>query len=115
MSLVTSRISLIHRCTILRNEGSANAWGELSASWEAHLENLPCRVWTTAGREPVDQDRTATFVDRRITLPLGTDVTEQDMVESVTFRGDTIMDGPMGIEAVLRYADHIELVVERIR
>lgn len=115
MSLVSSRVSLIHRCTILRNEGHADEWGSLTMSWEDHLANVPCRAWVDAGREPVDVDRTAVFIDRRVIVPLGTDVIESDMVASVTFRGDELLDGPMGIEAVLAYSDHLELMLQRVR
>lgn len=115
MSLVTSRVALQHRCTIERNMGSADDWGGQQDDWQSHLEDLPCRAWDRSGREPVDVDRTAAFVERGVTLPLGTDVTESDRVSSITSRGAELLDGPMGIEAKLIYTDHIELMLERIR
>lgn len=115
MSLVTSRIALQHRCTIQRNEGAADDWGSQAEDWQPVAEDVPCRAFTLTGSEPADQDRTAAFVERRITLPLSTDVTEQDRILSVTSRGSEVFDGPMSIEAVLIYQDHLELIVQRIR
>jgi hypothetical protein len=118
MSLTASRVSLRHRCTIERDENLDNPddWGNPSApDWQEHLTDLPCRAWTDAGREAVDDKRIAVIVDRRLIIQLGTDVTERDRIASVSYRGSEILDGPMDIEAVLVRPDHLELVLVRAR
>jgi hypothetical protein len=117
MSLVSSRVALRQRCTIERDVASVDdGWGQPGPpDWQPHLEDVPCRTWVEAGREPVDLGRTATFIDRRIIVAVDIDVTERDRVAEVTERGDVVLDGPMGIEAILRRPDHLELVVERVR
>lgn len=117
MSLVSSRLSLTHRCTIERdaNAATANARGNpQSPSWQPNLTGLPCRLWTTAGREAVDNTTIAVVEDMRLLLPLGTDVTEHDRVGDVTQRGTVIAAGPIGIRAVLTHQDHLELVLVKV-
>jgi len=118
MSLVGSRLSLTHRCTIERsaNAASLDEWGTPDpADWQPHLSDQPCRAWATAGREAVTDTTTVVVIeDVRLILPLGTDVTEQDRIASVTYRGQTTQDGPLGIRAVLVNADHIELLLVKV-
>jgi hypothetical protein len=120
MSLVTSRVGLRHRCTIERdlNGGDdVDEWGNpVDSDWQPHLTAIPCRAWTNATREPVDDETAVLVEDRRVTVGLGTDVSESDRVASITdASGNEIFDGPMDIEGVLRFTDHIELVLERVR
>lgn len=114
MSLTSSRVSLVHRCTIERdaNAGTTDAWGNpLPPDWQTHLADVQCWAWEVAGREPVDPDRTIVVRDRRLRVPADTDVTERDRIATVTHRGTVLLAGPLGIEAVLRHGDHLELVV----
>lgn len=116
MSLVSSRIALRHRCTFERDGAAADAWGNPgSPVWAEHLADVPCRVIVDAGREPVDSDRTVVVVDMRLLVPLSTDVTEDDRVSEILERGSAYTDGPLGIEAVLRRRDHLELLLRRLR
>lgn len=117
MSLVTSRVGLRHRCTIERNAGgSEDDWGNPQADdWQTHLDDVPCRAWTNAAREPIDDETQVVLEDRRLTLTLGTDVTEHDRIASVTSGGTEIFPGPMDIDGVLRFTDHIELILQEIR
>lgn len=117
MSLMSSRVGLTDRCTIERaNTGKADGWNNPGApKWEPHLEDQPCRAWTETGTEVVDTDKTAALSSRRLSIPLGTDVTEKDRVASVTRRGSEFFDGPMDIHAVLPFDDHLELILERVR
>lgn len=118
MSLVSSRVALYHRCTVERDANAAtdDGWGNPQPpSWQTHLVDLACRAWATAAREPVDDEKTIVVEDRRMMVPLDADVTEKDRIATVTHRGATILEGPMGIEAVVRRRDHIELVLERLR
>lgn len=117
MSLVSSRVSLLHRTTVERdaNAGTSDGWGQAQpADWQAHLSDLPCRVWTRAGREQIDAATSIVAEDMRLVVELGTDVTEQDRLGDVTYRGDTIVAGPISIRAVVARKDHVELFLERI-
>lgn len=116
MSLIASRLSLTYRCTIERGTSSTDEWGNPGPpTWSAHISDQPCRAWATAGREVVTDTTTVVVVeDVRLILPLGTDVTEADRIASVTYRGGTIQDGPLGIRAVLVNADHIELLLVKV-
>jgi head-tail adaptor len=115
MTLVSSRVSLTHLCTTQRITGTAETWTAPGVSWADHLTAQPCYGWTEAGREAVSASETVVLEDRRLILALGTDVTEADRVSSVTSRGSTVFEGPMGIEAVLTYPDHLELILTRAR
>lgn len=118
MTLVDTRVGLQHRCTIERdaNASTEDSWGHsLPPDWEMHLQDVPCRAWVNSGREPVDSDRTIVVIDARVIVPLGTDVTERDRVATITVRGAELFEGPMGIEAVTRHREHLELSLQRIR
>lgn len=117
MSLSSSRVGYRHRAVFQRDGATVDDWGDSTGpGWATHLTGIPCRAWTNGGQEPVTDDRTAVIEDRRISVPISTDVTEQDRVEKVTdTAGNTIFEGPMEIEAVLRHTDHLELLVKRIR
>lgn len=118
MSLASSRVQLTYRCTIERDANASSDDGSgnpLPPSWQANLTNLPCRAWTTAGREAVTDTTTVVVVeDVRVIVPLGTDVTEEDRVASVTYRGGTVWAGPLGIRAVLARKDHLELLLVKV-
>jgi head-tail adaptor len=119
VSLIGSRVGLRYLCAIARdaNAGASDAWGgSPTPNWQP-LATVPCNAWTGGGRELVEADRTAVVEDRRVSVPLGTDVTEADRVASVTarFGGAVVFEGPMNVEAVLRYDDHLELVLGRVR
>lgn len=116
MSLVASRVSLIHSCTIQRDAslGTPDNWGTPSTpSWQTNA-TVSCRAWTNTGREQMDSTTSAVIEDMRLIVPLGTDVTEQDRVGTVTYRGSTIMAGPLGIRAVIGRKDHLELILARV-
>jgi len=115
MSLASSRVSLIHRCSIQRNEGELNSWGGKTASWADHLTNVPCRAWQAAGQMIVAQTVEILSVeDILIVLPLGTDIVESDFIGDITYRGETIFDGPLEIQAIIRYPDRLEIPLKRM-
>jgi hypothetical protein len=118
MSLVGSRVALTQRCTIDRdaNAATTGAWGTPSSpDWQPHLTDVPCRAWASSGRENVADGTTVTPVeDARVIVPLGTDVTDADRIASVTFRGGTAQDGPLGIRAVLARSSYLELVLVKV-
>lgn len=116
MSLVASRVALTHRCDVERDSATDSSWGGPGEpDWESHIRDLPCYVSTSAAREPIDADRTVVVEDLRMLAPVDTDITERDRIGDVTERGDVVFPGPMGVEAVLRFPTHLELVLERIR
>lgn len=118
MSLVSSRLSLIHLATVQRDQNAGavdDAGFAEDPDWEDHLTDLPCRLWATAGREAVTDSTTLVVVeDLRLVVTVDTDVTEADRLGDVTYRGTTILARPTQIRAVLRRADHLELVLARI-
>lgn len=117
MSLSSSRVGYRHRVTVLRDTGTRDSWGDPTGpAWVEALADVPCRAWTNGGREPIADDRVAVVEDRRISVALGTDITEADRVSAVTdAAGREVFDGPMSVSVVLRHSDHQELLVERVR
>lgn len=115
MSLISSRLSLVHRCALERATAAAGSWNVPGpATWGDHLTDVPCVMNMNAGRERTDDDTAVVIEDIRLLVPLGTDVTERDRIGDISFRGDTILDGPTGIRAVLHRRDHLELVLVRL-
>jgi hypothetical protein len=117
MSLASSRLSLIHRCTIERDAsaGTAGAWNTPAPPlWVTHIDEQPCRAWVAADR-PVVRHGTleATLVELAMIVPLGTDVTAHDRVAAVSNRGELLFEGPLTIHAVLPRRDHLELILSR--
>lgn len=116
MSLVSSRVSLTHRCTVRRNENATiDPWGspDLPGWVDIHVDQV-CRGWTTAGREAIHDTTTVVVEDRRLTMLLDADVTQLDQIGDVTYRGALVLDGPMRIDAIVRYADRLELILTRV-
>jgi len=122
--MLATRIALRELCTIERDSAlsTPSAWNAPSTpSWSNHLAAVPCRSWAgssgggAGSGESVTTARTAVLLDRRVVVPLGTDVTEADRVASITYRGTELLDGPMLIEAVVNRTDHLELILKRVR
>jgi hypothetical protein len=116
MSLASVGLSLIHETTIERDASTGtNPWGgKDTPDWQPYLTDLPCRYWVTTGMEQTDAISQVVVEDMRLIVQLGTDVTEQDRLGDITYRGATIVAGPVGIRAVLAHHDHLELVLVRI-
>lgn len=115
--------SMIHRCDLERDEGSAGTWGEKAPSWTAYLSAVHCRAWhqPTAGPErstEAGHDRAAVEV-MGIIVPVATAITDNSYryriaSAGVTDRaGNTLMVGPIGIESILRRKDHLALRCSR--
>lgn len=113
MTELGSRVGMTHRCSLLRNAGATNTWGTKDASYTAYLSNVACRAWYVTDTllvEPAEVTPVATY---HIALPLGTDVTVNDRVGPVTFRGALVLAGPSyRIENLVRWPDRIELIVK---
>lgn len=120
MGLIANRLALTHLVTTLRNEASTGEDGWAGdPDWHVSLTDQPCYGWTDTDNNAGDERATNASVivreDRRMIVPLGTDITETDQVLDVTYRGATILEGPMGVQAVLAYPDHLEICLRRIR
>lgn len=114
---MSARATMRHRALIERNNSDQapdDSWGgEPEPDWKPHLQNLPCKTWFKAGREVTDI-KVVAVEDRRMIVPLGTDITELDRVARVTDRRGVrvLFDGPARIESVGARADHLELTLE---
>lgn len=116
MSLTATRVAFHHRTSVLRltSEGT-NAWGHSDdPTFETLTARVPCRGWMVAGKEAVTVDRTAVIRDLRCMVPLDTDVTEDDQLGDIIERETVIFEGPHRIEAVLRFPDRLELMLEKV-
>ena len=117
MSLVSTGLSLTHRATVERdaNADVVTDGVQQSPSWSDHLTGLPCRAWTSAGREQLDPTTSVVVEDMRCIVQLGTDITEQDRLNGVTDEyGNSVIDGIVGVRAVIHRKDHLELILVRI-
>jgi hypothetical protein len=116
MSLASTRLSLTHLCTVERQATvTADGRGHTAGDWATHLSDVPCRFWTPDGGEVLIEGATiAALATSRLLVALGTDVTEADRITSITYRGGTVQDGPLGVRAVLWRTDHLELVLEKV-
>lgn len=106
---------MVHRCTLERDAAHATPDGyglPGEADWQLLAADLPCFLWSTAERELISAERSEVLEDLRLLLPLATDVTERDRVNGVKDRlGAWIRQGALGIGAVMRKHDHLELAL----
>lgn len=115
---MAARGAMRHRATIQR-DGAAGSddWGNpAEPDWQDHLTELSCRAWFNAGKELAGTVN-AVVEDRRMIIPVGTDVTEADRVTAVTDRqGNPIpgFEGTHRIEVVGGRRDHLILFLEAI-
>lgn len=116
MSLVSTRVGLIHRMTTERSVTGDDGGGGSNPVWSAHLSDEPCRAWTDTTKQVTQPGDIIVVADSRISVPLGTDVRETDRVLSVTDRaGNDVLPGPMEIQTVASFTDHLELLVQQSR
>lgn len=116
MSLISSGVSLIHRCTIERdaNAGTDDGWGNpLPPDWQEHVTDLRCRGWTARTETTTHSGTVTVLIEVRLIVPLGTDVTLHDRVAGISERGRMIFAGPLAVHAVLERRDHLELVLSK--
>jgi head-tail adaptor len=112
VSLASSRVGLTHRCTIERRTNTSDGGGGQTQTWAAVETDLPCRAWLeSTGIESVG-DRVAEVEDRRLIVPVGTDVQPADRV-TVTVRGEAFMS-VMPVSSVARRTGHLEIVCREV-
>ena len=116
-----------HLTTIERESTGTGAWGgPVDPTWNTVATDVPCIAMAVtkrgadagAVRTPgrlVGSSGLATIEDRRVLVAFGTDVQTGDRLTDVTLSGETIFSGPMTVDAVLRQASYLELVVEEVR
>jgi head-tail adaptor len=112
MSMASSRVGMTHRCTIERRTLTSDGGGGQTETWAAVETDLPCRAWLEdSGIEAVG-DKVVEVEDRRLIVPVGTDVQPADRV-TVTVRGEAFMS-VMPVSAVGRRTGHLELVCREV-
>lgn len=114
---MTARSRMTQRALVERDTQteSSDSGNPLAPEWEVYLEELPCWLYSSAGREAVDENRTAVVEDIRLMVPMRTDVTERDRINGITDRlGATVLDGICNIRSVLFKRDHMELLLTRV-
>lgn len=117
MTLVSKGIGLRHRVTIQRLTSETDGAGGRTETWTDHAEDVPCRAWTDVRRDSESEqgDKVTVTSDRRLVVPLATDVTEADRIGDVTdTAGNVVFEGPMRVEAVARHRTHIEVLVAEV-
>lgn len=108
---MTQRATVERQMQVLRDDFG----GRGTPDWREHLTDVPCRIWQTSGREVTDGNKVVAVDDRRLIVPLGTDVTTKDRIASVTDRlGVELYEGPMRIETIARRSSHLELMLEAV-
>lgn len=112
MSLASSRVGLRHRCTIERRTRVSDGAGGFMETWTPIGAPVPCRAWLESrdrSGATVIGDKVVEVEDRRVIVPIGTNVTDGDRIAQVTHRGAVLFDGPMPVDSVGRHTDHLEL------
>ena len=113
-----ARRTMTHRALVQRDAnfgGLANNWGDDSVpDWQTHIAALECKFWFEErfSGPAVDGNRSATLTRRKMIVPKGTDITENDRILNVEDRlGNEIADGPMRIDTVGYRKGHIALTL----
>ena len=106
-----ARTRMIHRVFLERNNAAANTYGhESPPDWDT-LETVAGYVWVVGENTQHREELSQASARYRATVPLGTDVTEEDRILKVENRADspTELFGTMYIDAVIRRKNHTEL------
>ena len=112
-----ARGSMTMRCTIERNSVSVlvdDYNNPVPAEFVPLAADVPCRAWVKAGRTIIDGEKSVVIEDRRVLLPLTTDVTEADRISSITDRLGNAIFGPVRIDHIGTTKDHLELLVTEV-
>jgi head-tail adaptor len=112
MSLASSRVGLTHRCTVERRTLVSDGGGGQTETWAAVETDLPCRAWLEAANAEAVGERMAEVEDRRLIVPVGSDVQPADRV-TVTVRGEAFMS-EMPVSSVGRRTGHLEIVCREV-
>ncbi len=112
-----SRTIMTMRADVERDAtATTDPYGHPDASSFAALATIPCRVWSERRREVNDDKKFALIEQLRCTMPLDTDVTEDDRIAQVTDRlGVVLFAGPLRIDTIQPRSMHIEMNLRRIQ
>jgi hypothetical protein len=118
---------MTQRASVERKTSASDGGGGYTDTWSALVENLPCRVYAlktriggitgAIGGEQVVSAGAGTRTRELLAalVPKGTDVTEGDRLTSITDRqGNVAFRGPVLVDSVGEYPDHIRLTVRRM-
>lgn len=108
-----------HTCDVERTKpGGTDPLGNpVPPTWEPHLSGVACTLWAEVGPgEGADPQVTAVGVSWRMTLPVGTDVTEADRVVNVRdAEGREWHARPLNIRQVVPRQTDLLLILEEVR
>ena len=104
--------ALVERLTSPGNDDSGNP---LPGTWATHVAAMPCKLYGTAEREAITEERTALVTDLRLLAPLSASVTTDERINGIVDRlGAAVLSGIARIEAVMHKGDHLELSLTRV-
>lgn len=111
---MSARNVMTHRTTIRRDTTHGGAGedpygGDGVPTWTTTTTgDVSCRFWHESTRTVMDGNEATEVEVRKVMLPVGTDVTEDDQLGDVRDRrGRLIAQGPMRIDGLGRRLDHI--------
>lgn len=112
MSALSSRVTMLHRCTILRNAGAGNSWGGKDASWSTLASAVPCKAWFVSEAPIMSPSEVVPIGSWRVALTADTDITVDDRIGPITLHGSTILPGPAyRIDSLVRWGDWVEVIL----
>lgn len=113
---MSSRQRMTMRATIERDSASAGNWGSSSKpTWTTLTSNLACYAYVSRGGTRHGTDATVETQVLVVLVPLGTDVTANDRISTITDRQGTELFGKHYVDRVNRRKLHIELTMRRGR
>ena len=115
----------MHRATIYRREDGTDRFGDPIEEYQPLAANVPCRVTVSSlgggfaniGGERLSEYSHVIMEDRRVYLPAGTDVVEDDEIDAETLEGAEVIPRS-GINFVRRIFDgngvehHVEVLLK---
>ena len=105
-------------CTIQRGTESTNSYGDVTyGSFVDHLTGQVCRWWEvqSTGEQP-GTPRTIITAESYLSLPVGTDVTENDQVTLVTdASGTDVVSTTRNITSIRQTWTEMILTLEEVR
>lgn len=111
---MSARNAMTHRCDVQRDASrgdGGNDWGgDPAPDWQTHLDELHCRFWFESGQTIYDGTKAVELTTRKLIVPWGTDITEDDRIVSVRDRRNReLADGPMRVDTVGNRDGHLVL------
>ncbi len=86
-----------------------------AATWATTGDPLACYAWTKMKREANDPDKISLVEDFRAIVPRGTPIRDEYRFLNIQDRlGNEIFAGPIMIETIQVFADHLELALRRV-